>query len=578
MIDVRLALRGYHEAVDARLSSWEETGVADRLRDRDTSLWSDDPATPELSNRLGWLDLPEQGEDRLPSLEAVSRGLPPWMTDVVLLGMGGSSLAPEVIARTLGVEGLPLTVADSTHPRAVLDMGWIRPANTIFIVASKSGSTIETLSLFRHFWSRTAEITDRPGDHFIAITDPGSSLATLGRERGFLAVIESPEDVGGRFSALSPFGLVPAALMRIQLRPLLEMAEEIAAVCTEPATHNPGLRLGAALAELTRAGRDKVTFVTSDAYAGVPDWIEQLVAESTGKDGRGIIPIAHEPEFPVEAYGDDRVFVGLVGSPASTAEASQWGEEDHATPRLAALEEAGHPVIRVELDGPEDLFGLFYLWEVAVAMAGAALGVHPFDQPDVQLAKELAREAMQPGTAESEDAPDELESHIDLDLAWDVPEYGHVPGGGAPSVDVDALDATLDAFLDSLGEGDYIGIQAYLPGSDPEEMEALAELRAALAAETQLATTLGFGPRFLHSTGQLHKGGPASGAFVQLLDDAAAHVHIPETDTTFHRLITAQAQGDYEAMRQRGRRVLRIRIPPSAEGIRRVVQLIERRD
>ena len=578
MIDVRLALRGHHEAVDARLKAWEESSAVGRLWDRETSLWSDDPATPELANRLGWLDLPEQAEASLPALEALARELPPWMTDIVLLGMGGSSLAPEVVARTLGSEGLPLTVMDSTHPRAVLDMDWVRPANTVFIVASKSGSTIETLSLFRHFWSRTSEITDRPGDHFIAVTDPGSSLAELGRERDFLAVVKAPPDVGGRFSALTPFGLVAAALMRAPLRPMLAAAAEIASVCAEPAAHNPGFRLGAAIAELARAGRDKLTFVTSEPYAGVPDWIEQLIAESTGKDGKGIIPIAHEPELPIEVYGDDRAFVGILGSPEKMAEASQWGDEDEASPRLEALEAAGHPVIRVELDDPGDLLGMFFVWEVAVAMAGSALGVHPFDQPDVQLAKELATRALEGGDRDAEvDEGFGPADDVELDLAWDVPDYGHVPAAGQPAVDVDALDAALDRFLESLGPGDYIGVHAYLPGGDPDELEALAELRSALSEETGLATTLGYGPRFLHSTGQLHKGGPASGAFIQLLDDAPAHVHIPETDTTFHRLIQAQGRGDFDAMVQRDRRVLRVRVPPTADGARRMIQLLERR-
>jgi transaldolase/glucose-6-phosphate isomerase len=503
------------------------------------------------------------------------------MTDLVLLGMGGSSLAPEVMARALGGAGLPLTVVDSTHPQTVLDMGWLFPANTLFVVASKSGSTLETMSLFHHFWSRVRDVTDSPGEHFIAITDPGSSLAELARERGFLAVVESPPDVGGRFSALSPFGLVPAVLMDIGLEPLIASAVEAADACRAEPRDNPGLRLGAALAELARAGRDKVTFVTSNAYEAVPDWLEQLIAESTGKDGKGIIPIAHEPEFEPDDYGDDRLFVGVVAPAEAIEEAEQWGEPDDSLRRLDALEASGHPVVRVEVDAIEDLLSLFFVWEVAVAMAGAALGIHPFNQPDVQLAKALAQRAMsgdstppQGGGTGSDDAEGDAEG-TDLDLAWDVAYYGHA-GSGPGGVNVDELTREMSAFLEAIGPGDYVAIQAYLPGGDPEELEALGALRETITRTTGAATTLGYGPRFLHSTGQLHKGGPDSAVFLQLVDDAAAHVPVPGTDYTFHQLIRAQARGDLEAMEQRGRRGLRVRVGPAAEGIRRLIQLIER--
>ena len=593
MIDVQFALGSVGDAVSVRLEGWAQEDVASRIWDRDTSIWSSEPA-PELGDRLGWLDLPGAGEDLIPVLGAIARDLPPWITDLVLLGMGGSSLAPEVLAHTIPGEGLPLSVMDSTHPRAVRDLGWICPANTIFLVASKSGTTMETLSLFRHFWSRTREVTDHPGDHFIAITDPDTPLAKLGEERGFLAVIEAPPDVGGRFSALGPFGLVPAALMGVELGPMIASAVEIADVCRDPGADNPGLRLGAAIAELALAGRDKLTVVTSEPYGSVPDWIEQLVAESTGKDGKGIIPVVGEPELDPEAYGDDRAFVGIVAAEEALREAAQWGEEDESIERLAALEAAGHPVIRVEVDDPVDLLGLFFVWELAVAGAGAALGVHPFNQPDVQLAKELAREAMFRGPAGSGEAaghdapPDEAEreplgdgsrraeADAVVDLAWDVPEYGHVPAGGEPSVDVHALASEVERFLEATEPGDYVGIQAYLAGSDPDELEALAALREAVSAATGVATTLGYGPRFLHSTGQLHKGGPDSGVFIQIADDAPAHVHIPETETTFHELIRAQAEGDFRALEQRGRRVLRVRVGPTTDGIHRLIQLIER--
>lgn len=582
MIDVQFHLGTHDEAVERRLRAWADEGAADRLWDRDVSLWSSEPDTPELADRLGWLDLPEIAEGLVPTLTGLAGSVPPWMTDLVLLGMGGSSLAPEVMARAIGGDRLPLTVVDTTHPRTVLDMGWIFPANTLFVVASKSGSTLETMSLFNHFWSRVQDVTDTPGEHFIAITDPGSSLADLGRERGFLAVVEAPPDVGGRFSALSPFGLVPAVLMGIGLQPLVQSAVEAADACRGEPRDNPGLRLGAALAELTLAGRDKVTFVTSNQFEAVPDWLEQLIAESTGKDGKGIIPVAHEPEFDPEGYGDDRLFVGVVASAEAIEEAEQWGEVDDSRRRLDALEAAGHPVVRVEVDSVEDLLSLFFVWEVAVAMAGSALQVHPFNQPDVQLAKALAKQAMsaESGSAASaaegvDPGEDEAEGTVDLDLAWDVAYYGHA-GSGTGAVDVEDLTAEVAEFLSTISPGDYVGIQAYLPGGDPAELEALTLLRETITNVTGAPTTLGYGPRFLHSTGQLHKGGPDSGVFLQLVDDAGAHAPVPGTEYTFHQLIRAQARGDLEAMQQRGRRVLRVRVAPPGEGIGRLIQLMER--
>jgi len=577
VIDVRLALGALEEQAARQLAEWADEGVARRLWERDTTLWSPEPRTPELADRLGWLDLPETSPALLPELAALVAAVPFWMTDLVLLGMGGSSLAPEVVARTLGGSRLPLTVMDTTHPRAVRDLEWIHPANTLFVVSSKSGTTIETLSLFRHFWSRAREVSDTPGDHFIAVTDPGTPLATLARERGFRAVIEASADVGGRFSALGPFGIVPAALMGVDLSRLFEAATVAADACREPGAHNPGLRLAAALSGGVAAGRDKLTLVTDAGFAAFPDWAEQLVAESTGKGGRGIVPVAHEPALDVEAYGDDRLFVGIVLPAAAAEAAGQWGEEDEARSRLDQLEEAGHPVVRVELDDPEDLFGLFFIWEVAVAVVGSALGVNPFDQPDVQLAKELARRSMSGEPASSADSGElpDVSAPIELDLAWDTPVYGHAPGAAADP-DVDALEDEVREFVESVGPGDYIGIQAYLAGGDEEELEGLQRLREALTEATGAATTLGYGPRFLHSTGQLHKGGPATGAFIQIIDDAPVHVHVPETDFTFHRLIRAQSAGDLQALVRRGRRVLRVRVGESATGIERLATLVDR--
>lgn len=588
MIEIELSAGPHTEDVDRRLREWAAGDAVARLWRRDPTLWSADPETPELADRLGWLSLPETSPAALGPLEALRAGVTFWFTDLVLLGMGGSSLAPEVIAHTMRGEGLPLTLVDTTHPGTLRDLEWLRPANTIFVVSSKSGTTVETLSLFRHFWSRTAEVVDDPGEHFIAITEPGSPLAEVGRERGFRAVFEAPPDVGGRFSALSPFGLVPAALTGADVAALLSEAAEAADACRDDVHDNPGFLLGAALGELALAGRDKVTFVAASDWAAFPDWAEQLLAESTGKEGRGIVPVVGEPPRPPEEYGEDRVFVGLLLGGDAAREAEQWGEADETPDLLDALEAAGHPTLRIRLEGPEELGALLFVWEVGVAMAGAVLGIHPFNQPDVQLAKRLARRAMagdgapegdgppeerSPGAEPAEDA--QVSDADEIDLVWELPRFGHAPPRTPVTPDVDGIRERVEEFLAAVESADYIAVQAFLAGGEEEE-GLLATLRAALAGATGAATTLGYGPRFLHSTGQLHKGGGNNCVFLQLVDDAGEHVHVPETDFTFRRLIRAQGLGDLEALAQCERLALRVRVGgPEGLGLRRLIQLIE---
>ncbi|WP_420441238.1 hypothetical protein [Candidatus Palauibacter sp.] len=566
MIEIELSAGPHLEGVERRLREWAAEDAVARLWRRDPTLWSADPDTPELADRLGWLDLPETSPAALGPLDALRADVPFWFTDLVLLGMGGSSLAPEVIARTMQGEGLPLTLVDSTHPGALRDLEWLRPANAIFVVSSKSGTTVETLSLFRHFWSRTAEVVEDPGAHFIAITDPGSPVAELGRERGFRAVFEAPPEVGGRFSALSPFGLVPAALAGADVAALLAEAAEAADTCKDEAHHNPGFLLGAALGELALAGRDKVTFLAASDWGAFPDWAEQLLAESTGKEGRGIVPVVAEPPRAPDEYGEDRVFAGLLLGGDAAREAEQWGEADETPDLLDALEAAGHPTLRIRLEQPEELGALFFVWEVGVAMAGAALGIHPFNQPDVQLAKRLARRAMA-----GEGAPDADE----IDLVWELPRFGHAPPRTPVPPDVDGIRERVEDFFAAVAPTDYIAVQAFLPGGEEEE-GLLGTLRAALAGATGATTTLGYGPRFLHSTGQLHKGGADNGVFLQLVDDAGEHVHVPETNFTFRRLIRAQGLGDLEALGRCERRTLRVRVGgPEGLGLRRLIQLVE---
>jgi transaldolase/glucose-6-phosphate isomerase len=474
----------------------------------------------------------------------------------VLLGMGGSSLAPEVFQATFGHRPKcpELIVLDSTHPGAVRSVeDRIDPARTLFIVSSKSGTTTETLSFYKYFWHRVTEAVPEPGRHFIAITDPGTPLEELAGERGFRRVFLAPPDVGGRYSALSVFGLVPAALIGVDIHRVLDgawaMHESTGAEASVAA-----FALGAAIGELAREGRDKLTITTSPTLSAFPAWIEQLVAESTGKDGKGIVPVVGEPLGRPNVYGADRFFVHLSTREDDGKAHRGWRRQTRDGELLVKLEEAGHPVARIGLQDRTLLGQEFFRWEVAVAAAGSVLEIHPFNQPDVQLAKQLAKEAMARRGATSESG-------------WD-------DGIETFAVDDEALRHRLQAVLDSASPGDYVGIQAYLTPS-PRTGAALGACRLAIRDRHRLATTLGFGPRFLHSTGQLHKGGANNGIFVQIVDHLGEPLPVPETDYTFGALIRAQAMGDARALRQRGRRVLRVRLEGTRpDALERLTQIL----
>ena len=512
-------------AVDRRLAEWEAEGIGRRIWDRDPTVWAETDL-PELSDRLGWLTLPGEMAAQLEELKGFASTVAEGsMTHVVLAGMGGSSLAPEVFQATLGnAEGYPeLIVLDSTHPDAVRSIDdRIDLATTLFVIASKSGTTLETMSFFQYFWARLGAAGLAQGDHFIALTDPGSQLAELAETRRYRRVFETPPEVGGRYSALTAFGLVPAALIGADVDQILASAASVAAACSAatPAAENPGLVLGAIWGEAALAGRDKVTFVVSPSLTAFPNWLEQLIAESTGKDGTGIVPVAGEDLAPPEGYADDRLFVRY-----------RLAGENGADSELAALAKTGHPVVTIELAQLEDLGGEIFRAEFATAAAGAVLGIHPFNQPDVQLAKELARQAM----------------------AGDL-------NGGAPIGAVSPANANeLMTWLGSLPVGGYIGLQAYAPMT-ATTTELLQALRLHLRDATTAATTVGFGPRFLHSTGQLHKGGPSKAILMQLVTEPAEDLPVPETDYAFGNLIAAQAEGDYRALQERGQQVLRVQL------------------
>ncbi len=524
-VDVALATGSYDAALTARLESWKHIGFSRRLWDHDPTLWR--PAgTPEITNRLGWLTLPETMAAEIEALRSFGDALvTEKVRHAVVLGMGGSSLAPGVFQATFGnAPGHPeLLVLDSTHPGAVEAVATtVDPRHTVFIVASKSGGTLETLSYFRYFWARTSELVDTPGRHFVAVTDPGTPLEELANQRGFRHTFLATPDVGGRYSALTMFGLVPAAAIGVDLPTLLGGAAAAAAACgpEEDPAGNPGLRLGAALGELALAGHDKVTFLAGPELAAFPSWIEQLIAESTGKEGKGIVPIVGEEGRDPSQYGDDRFFVELsLGIP----------EPGFA----AALAAAGHPVARVTLGDTSDLGAAMFLFEVAVAAAGAVIDIQPFDQPDVQVAKDLAKKAMA--------------GDLDTSAIDEIDAFGA------------ELAPAVQQWADSIAAGDYVSVQAFLAPTAVTR-KVLTEVRETLGKAHRVATTLDFGPRFLHSTGQLHKGGPNRGVFLEVVDHPAPHIDVPETDYDFGTLVTAQAHGDNLALRDRGRRVMMVTV------------------
>lgn len=550
-------------AIAARLAGWAGERVAERLWARDGSLWAASGKPPdEEAAWLGWLELPTTMRERIGELERIAREVRgDGYARAAVLGMGGSSLAPELFSRVFGdamggaepgSAGLELRILDSTHPDAVRGFReWAESGRTIFCVSSKSGSTTEPNAF------HAAMSIHAPALDFIAITDPGTALADLARSQGFRAIVEGPPDVGGRYSALSVFGLLPAALHGVDLDGLLVGAAKMADACRRPAPDNPGLQLGAAIGEAALAGRDKLTILTSPRLASLGDWIEQLVAESTGKAGRGIVPIVREPVGAAHDYDADRQFVsiGLVGNP------------DPTRSRLVGeLEQLGHPAVHLELADPLEVGAEFVRWEVATAVVGMILGIDPFDQPNVQEAKDATRallDAFRRDGALPQPAP--------LVAEPGMAAYGDPATLGDDPVTVDGA---LRALLESGSAGDYFALLAYLP-DDPGTIELLQRVRSMVRDRTGMATTLGFGPRFLHSTGQLHKGGPASGVFLQLTADPRRDLPIPGWPESFGTLIAAQAAGDLAALQRRGRRVLRLHLADPAAGLARLETMMD---
>jgi len=541
------ALGSLADPVRRRVAGLIADAVPARLWSHDPTLWTADKAgQDEVRNRMGWLNLPDSSRLALKEIrDFVSQVHADGFTHFLLIGMGGSSLAPDVLSLCFPISsenGVNFSILDSTDPEQIFAAeGAFPPEKTLYLVSSKSGGTAEINALFNYFWERSG----RAGSHFVAITDPGTSLEALANVRGFRKSFRADPSVGGRYSALTHFGLVPAALLGIDLDRLLDRAAWMMSQCAADISgaRNPGLVLGAILGQFTLDGHDKLTILADKSIAPFGAWLEQLVAESSGKRGKGIIPVVGEQLLGVsptsskglEGFGADRLLVYL----------RREGELDGV---IKPLQEAGHPVLVFNLADAYDLGAEFYRWEVATAIACSILGVNAFDQPDVQDSKDRTK---------TKSAAYSQSNHLDQGSPfWN--DDG-VQAFSTLRMSDSSLDKILKSFLNAARKGNYVAINAYLP-RNADMTAALTQIRQAIRSKTGCATTIGYGPRFLHSTGQLHKGGPDSGLFLQITAEPVNDLNIPGQGMSFGTLERAQALGDYEALAARGRRILRLNL------------------
>lgn len=550
-------------AVEAARDTLKKMDFARRLWRSDATLWGDDPGVQAVAReRLGWLHSEAPMAAAIDDLEEFAAGLRrEGFTHAVLMGMGGSSLAPEVLRETFGLAaGAPeLLVLDSTDPDAIRRVQQtVDLEHTLFIASSKSGTTTETLAYMEHFWS----LRPNPAQ-FAVITDANTPLQRTAERRDYRRVFVNQGDIGGRYSAVSYVGMVPAAIIGIDLGRLLAQARAMAALCgpETPIEGNAALWLGAAMGAAAAAGRDKLTLVCSPPVQSFGYWVEQLIAESTGKQGRGVLPVEGEALGAPAVYGDDRLFVYLRLDDGADAEQDA---------KMTALAEAGQPVLQIRLMDRYALGGEFLRWEIATASAGALLGIEVFDQPNVQESKDntsrLLKEYEQKGALPIE--PPLVQDGLALSAA--------PPTSDAIKGSADAATA-LAAFLKGVNPGDYLAITAYMPRT-PATANALDSIRTALRDRLKVATTLGYGPRFLHSTGQFHKGGPPTGVFLQLTHEVTEDLPVPGSPYSFGVLEQAQALGDLQALQGRGRRALRVALGRDiADGLRRLREALEAR-
>jgi glucose-6-phosphate isomerase len=537
----KMKLGKYSNLFNKAFEELKQERVVERIWEKDFSIWSDEPA--EITNRLGWLFSPEVTLKALDEINVFVNGArDDGFTSVLLMGMGGSSLAPEVFSLTFGArDGYPqLDVLDSTAPDAVLEFDKKPSAGkTLFIVSTKSGGTVETLSFMKYFYNKTLRKygAEEAGKRFVAITDPGSELEKVAKELGFRKIFLNDPNIGGRYSALSFFGIVPAALLGLDVEKLLRRAKEVAK--NSKTSNSLGGKLGVAMGELSKLGRDKLTFVMSQQVSFLGAWVEQLIAESTGKKGKGILPVESESLEEPEYYSDDRLFVYI-----------HLKNDERERKAVNKFLSAGHPVIELILDDRYDLGEQYFVWEIATAVAGWRIGIQPFDQPDVESAKVVARQMVK-AYQEKGELPKQNAVFNDGNITL----YGDIKANSVS-------EAISNFFADSLTEGSYLALQAYIkPGKD--SLDLLQELRTKIRKKYKIAVTTGYGPRFLHSTGQLHKGDAGKGLFIQFTSSSQNDLAIPDnpgedkSSITFGILKSAQALGDRQALIDKGRKVLR---------------------
>ncbi len=539
-------------AVKTAIADWQSSGKMQRLWQRDATLWTG----ADEANWLGWLDIVEEQLAHHVELRNLAKEI--WSAgfkDVLLLGMGGSSLGPEVLRKTFGqAAGYPdLHVLDSTDPAQVKSLAdKIDPARTLFIVSSKSGSTLEPNIFKQYFFDLTQKAVgaDKAGSHFMAITDPGSKMQKVAEGDCFRHIFYGRASIGGRYSALSHFGMVPAAVIGVDTKKFLDRAQEMVAACGPSSTveQNPGAVLGIILGTAATHGRDKITIVTSSDISDLGAWLEQLIAESTGKLGKGIIPVDREALGAPEVYGNDRVFAYIHTEHAA--------ESQHES-KLAAIEKAGHPVVRISMADIYDLGAEFFRWEIATAIAGSILGINAFNQPDVEaskiVTKDLTSQYEKNGSLPAE-TPIVKDSGIQL-----FTDEKNAAALAQATNGEKSLAAYLKAHLARIGTGDYFALLGYVQMNDQHE-KALQSIRHSVRDKKHVATCLGFGPRFLHSTGQAYKGGPNSGVFLQITCDDAVELPVPGQKYTFGVVKAAQARGDFQVLAERGRRALRVHL------------------
>jgi transaldolase/glucose-6-phosphate isomerase len=542
----------------------EDDNVAKRIWRKDSSLWKEDEANQKIiKNSLGWLVLPDEmigvADELIEFSDLIRRRN---YRHVMVCGMGGSSLCPEVLAQTFGPQsGYPeLLVLDSTDPDVLAAYEHrIEIEHCLFVIASKSGTTTEPNVFYKFWYDQLGKRSPNPGENFIAITDPGSLLVEKAAELGFQRVFLNQADIGGRYSALSYFGMVPAALMGIDLKKLLDRAKQMAQACAAvmPAAANPAVQLGTFIGECARAGRDKLTLVTDEKIVSLGLWIEQLIAESTGKEGKGILPVAGEPLGGPAVYGEDRVFISVsIG-------ASSQGMKS----KLDALTAAGHPAAYRQLTDLYDLGAEFFLWEFATACAGWRLGINPFDQPNVQESKDATKELLSTFVNQGslpEQTPLVAENGLTI----------FAEGHTREALPATSVSDALRAHLATVKQGDYIALLNYIEETPAIEAR-LQEIRSLLRDTTKCATTAGYGPRFLHSTGQMHKGGPDTGVFFQITAKDANDFPVPGEPYSFSILKQAQALGDFRSLVAHGRRALRVDLGADVlVGLQRLHELI----